>query len=402
MTRFEHIDALRGFALFGILFGNATWFSGTAVMPPDDRAALGTIEVDNWTRWLVHTFVDGKFYSLFSLLFGVGFALVMQRDSSAGGRFRRRMIVLLAIGALHASLLWFGDIVSLYAVTGLLLPRCWRMSDRAMLRCSIALMLAPVPISLAVLALRDPTTTYGAEHGPQSLIPAFATGTYPELVRANWAFLVERWVLALESGRFCKLLGLFLLGAWLVRRGVATDPGAHRDFLARMCRVSLVVAIPSNLALAWFLTNVPAHPPSLLGCARTATYALAAPSMCFVYASTLSLCWRKDSALRRAFAAAGRMSLTHYVTQSIVGATVFYGVGLGLWGRWGDASVAVILPALFAIQTGIGVVWLHAARSGPLERMVRRMSPLTTNGCRLKNASEALERDDATYSSELS
>jgi len=378
MTRLVVLDGLRGFALFGISLGNVTWFSGTAVLSPDARSALGTETVDGVVRWLVHVLVDGKFYSLFALLFGIGFGLALQRAVAlevACAAFRRRMLVLALVGGLHATLLWFGDIVSLYAVTGLLLPVFARCSSCALLRWSIAAMVAPVLISVGIWLLHNPSVSGDPGHGPAALLAGFSEGGYLEMLRANLAFLQERWILALQSGRFCKLLGLFLLGVYCVRRGIVTAPGEHRALLGRVFRIGLLVGLPANVALAWFLTNVSERPPSLLGCARTTVYVIAAPTLALAYASgaVLLALDRAEARVLAGFAAVGRMTFTHYLVQSAVGIAVFYGVGLGLWGQYGEAIVVAVLPVLFGLQVVVSIYWLRRFSAGPVEALVRRL-----------------------------
>ncbi|MHC4991474.1 MAG: DUF418 domain-containing protein, partial [Planctomycetota bacterium] len=161
------LDALRGFALLGIMFVNMTWFTGFAVLGPDRRAALGTGRIDAITAWLVHFAVDGKFWSLFALLFGVGFGLLAQRADQRGERFSsqyaRRMQALLAIGLIHAIFVWFGDIVSLYAAVALALLLFRRCSERAVLGWAVALLLSPVALGGIWLAIDLATRVPGAE-----------------------------------------------------------------------------------------------------------------------------------------------------------------------------------------------------------------------------------------------
>lgn len=379
--RIECVDALRGVALFGIAFGNVMWFSGTAVMAPEQRVALGTDAIDTGVRQLVHVLIDGKFYSLFAFLFGVGFGLAVQpgRDIDAAcAAFRRRMLALGVLGGLHATLLWFGDIISLYAVTGMLLPLFARCADRTLLRWSIGLLAAPIPLSLAIWAsslLSTGGSTRDPGHGPMDLLAGFAAGDYAAMLGANLEFLRERWLLALYSGRFCKLLGLFVFGLWSVRRGFVQRPGEHQESFLRVLRLALVIGIPANLALAWFLTNVPERPPSLLGCVRSAVYATAVPSLALAYAAGAALLLPLDRCrrIRRGLANVGRMTMTHYVTQSVVGIAVFYGIGFGLWGAFGEAVVVGFLPVLFAVHVVVGRLWLARFRSGPIESWTRAL-----------------------------
>src|SRR5438045_975908 len=121
--RIEVLDVLRGLPVGGILIGNMQWFSGYGMVPAAVEAQ--TPLIDQVTHFLVHFFVEGKFYSIFSFLFGFGFALQIARAEERGDTrasvFKRRLAWLFVIGALHATLLWAGDILSVYAVMGFLL-----------------------------------------------------------------------------------------------------------------------------------------------------------------------------------------------------------------------------------------------------------------------------------------
>src|SRR5918993_565075 len=133
--RIEILDVLRGFAVCGILIGNMQWFSGYGMMPP--AVAQRGAAADQITHFLVHFFVEGKFYSIFSFLFGFGFALQIARAEMRGdlkaSLFKRRLFWLLIIGLLHAYLLWAGDILSVYAATGFVLILFRKKTDRSLL-----------------------------------------------------------------------------------------------------------------------------------------------------------------------------------------------------------------------------------------------------------------------------
>src|SRR5918993_1219319 len=133
--RIEILDVLRGLAICGILIGNVQWFSGYGMMP--ESVAQQSPVADRITHFLVHFFVEGKFYSIFSFLFGFGFALQIARAEERGDRtaslFKRRLFWLLIIGLLHACLLWAGDILSVYAATGFVLILFRKKTDRSLL-----------------------------------------------------------------------------------------------------------------------------------------------------------------------------------------------------------------------------------------------------------------------------
>lgn len=340
----------------GIAFGNVMWFSGAAVTGPhtsrDAAVAFG-----------LHVLVDGKFYGLFSLLFGVGFALLVR---SAGPRaaavVRTRSIRLGVIGGMHASLLWFGDIVSLYAVAAIPLWFVHRLSTPKLLRLAVACLLAPV----LVTALRVLVGSDGADpgHGPAALLPAFADGSVLEVLHANAAFLGERWIRALASSRLIRIFGLFTLGLVVARTVL------HREQPTPVPRPPawlFAIALGSNVLLATM--DVPLRPPTLAGALRDAVYAVAIPSGSLLYAMLL---WRwamRGGAVVRALAAAGRLSLTHYITQSVVFALLFYGYGLGLWGELGAASAMLVAAAL--VTTQVLASRISGSRRGPLERLLR-------------------------------
>src|SRR5215204_5274071 len=139
--RIEILDVLRGLAVCGILIGNVQWFSGYGMIPPEfsHNAAL----YDQVTHFLVHFFVEGKFYSVFSFLFGFGFALQIARAQDRGDAnaslFKRRLFWLLVIGLLHAYLLWYGDILSVYALMGFVLILFRNKTNESLLKWAFAL-----------------------------------------------------------------------------------------------------------------------------------------------------------------------------------------------------------------------------------------------------------------------
>src|SRR5919107_1236143 len=134
--RIEILDVLRGLAVCGILIGNMQWFSGYGMMP--QVLAAQSPVADRVTHFLVHFFVEGKFYSIFSFLFGFGFALQIERAEGRGdlkaSLFKRRLFWLLVIGLLHAYLLWAGDILSIYAALGVVLILFRRKKNEALLK----------------------------------------------------------------------------------------------------------------------------------------------------------------------------------------------------------------------------------------------------------------------------
>ena len=376
------LDALRGFALLGILFVNMTWFTGFAVLSHDQRVALGTETFDTVVDWLIHFLVDGKFWSLFALLFGVGTAIQFKRlaTSDIGPNWlARRMFVLVLIGLCHAIFLWFGDIVSLYAVVGFALIPFLRASPRSLLVASFVLLGLPLLQSAIWLVVYNATHTGGPGtdpgHGPAALLPLFGAGIYREVFSANWAFLTERWYLAIYEGRFFKLLGMFLLGYWAGRRGVFEELHLNRTLLFRVLLVGLAIGIPANLYTATITLGgtIPNRPPTNAGWILAAAKTIGIPALCLSYGAgfTLLATHFQSSRIFSGFAHAGRMSLTNYVGQSVIGILIFYGFGLGYWGSIGATWSLALIAAIFVLQIGLSVCWLRSFRHGPLEWLWR-------------------------------
>src|SRR5687767_3595794 len=172
--RIPALDVLRGIAVAGILFANVLVFFGLVFLPAERAAALPTAEADVVVRFLDRVLVEGKFYSIFSLLFGIGFGLQLARGGEqALPRFRRRLRILLVIGAVHAFLIWSGDILMLYALLGFTLPWFARKSDRELLRWVAILLAIPTLLyaaALGVWTLVGPGTAPAAAAMPAGIL----------------------------------------------------------------------------------------------------------------------------------------------------------------------------------------------------------------------------------------
>jgi len=369
--RVRQLDALRGFALLGIVLGNVQWFSGYAVDPAPVKDLLG---LDSAVTFALHLLVDGKFYALFSLLFGASFCLMLQRERERGRNpnttARRRLLALFVLGSAHATLVWFGDILSLYAVAALPLAALLRCSDGAVLRWSIGLLISPAFLSGALLRWADPAQSSALIYGPIEQLSSFGSGGAFDLLSANAAFLGQRWILALASGRLPRLLGLFLLGGLLIRRRPVLSPFSWG--------VLLVVAITTNLALAT-LADAPPLPPSPVGLLRDSIACVALPTGALAYAAILWGPLRNSGAVTDALMHAGRLSATHYLSQSLVLAFIFYGLGLGAWGVLGATGSVLVGGAIALTQLAISPAWRARLGVGPGEHALRSLDRMLRN-----------------------
>ncbi|MGB5081047.1 MAG: hypothetical protein WBO23_09935, partial [Burkholderiales bacterium] len=240
--RIEALDVLRGVAVGGILLANVLVFFGIFVLPADRAAALPTAARDAVALFLDKVFVDGKFYSIFSLLFGIGFGLQLARGGDAAlPRFKRRLRILLAIGAIHAVLIWAGDILMLYALLGFTMPWFARKSNRELVRWVVILLAVPTALYLVALAAWTMLASGAPATQPDAGMPAtilaffeaMGTGGVKDAFIGNLIFLAARWGDLIVTMRFPKVLGMFVVGLWAVRAGLAQAPANHRGTLVR-------------------------------------------------------------------------------------------------------------------------------------------------------------------------
>jgi uncharacterized protein len=393
--RLALIDALRGAALAGVLLVNLGGFSLYYFLDDAARAALPTARVDGWLAMAVQLLVQDKAITVFSLLFGLGFALQSERAEAQGlgvGPQLRRLLVLLAIGLLHAYLLWWGDILAIYAVAGLLLLALRRLPDRALLIAGLGLglfwfLLAPIATRLQPAGFADEAQTHAAA------IAAFSSPDLATMLRGNLAYAHWNW-LALW-GVFPFVFARFLIGAWIGRRHVLQDhalqdhalqdhalqdPATHRGLLRSVCAIGIALGLAASIAIEWIdaagLTGSLLH-DSRLGEFGLRTLRRVAPlALGLGYAAGFALLFQHPRWRRRVdwLAPVGRMALTHYLMQSALCIGLFYGIGLGLGATGGYPARFAIWALLFAAQVALSHWWLARFRHGPVEWLWRSLA----------------------------
>lgn len=368
--RHELIDALRGFALLGVFLVNLTFLSLYAFLPEAERAGLATARLDGIVAVAMTWLVDVKAITVFSLLFGLGFALQMERAGAGSSRRHvRRMLGLAAIGIVHGWFVWWGDILLTYAVVGLLLPLFRHASARMLIALGLAFaLLLPPLLSPWVRPLLQGLPRAGEVYA-QALQAFGSDGWSAVLVQniatAQWA-RVANWALLLF------VLGRFLLGYWAGRTGLLQYPQRHRALLWRLFVGALVVGVLGMLVEAFQAAWRERFPPlngefckyAIRVVMRAAPLALGVAGAC-----GFALLYLFEPARRWLcrLAPVGRMALTHYLLQSFIGIALFYGIGLGLGPRHGLAVVMMIGVAVFVLQVMVSHWWLQRFHFGPVE-----------------------------------
>jgi uncharacterized protein len=375
--RMDVLDAVRGAALLGILLINIIPLSGLLFDHPPELERTHAP-----TYFLLMFLVEGKFYSLFSFLFGVGFAVFVSRASARGADarrlFKRRLSGLLIIGIIHTLFIWMGDILATYALLGFALIPFLGRDDRTVLKWAGAMLFLPIPlygllVGLASLSSAAPPPPVADAPPPPILLDAvhaFATGSYADVVRGNAIFTLagaaRRFILMF----FPRVFGMFLLGFYVGRRNVFADPAAHATLFNRVFVWGMVIGLPFSFWGA-MLEGRALGFPTLGGLYETTVKTIGVPTLALGYAAGFCLLFQRLPRLRRAFAPVGQLALTSYISHSIAALIIFYGIGFGLFGRVPLVASVVGALAFFALQAFGSRVWLTYATFGPCEWLWR-------------------------------
>lgn len=364
-TRSVFIDGLRGFALIGICVVNLPFLAAPIVEPRD--VPSGT---DAAVQTLVSMLFEGKFFLIFSFLFGFGFSVQLARIASGrsnGGAFARRLVGLFAFGLVHAVLFFPGDILMGYAVLGALLWWVRERDDRSILRLAgTSLAVGVLTLAVVALALSQPVPE-GMADGYAGAVGAYRDGDFVAAMRFRLGELVFvlpfialfNWPLA-----FCA----FCLGLVAGRRGLLADPerliAVVRPWLAPL----VVAAVFANAAFA--------AAPFLEGVAGLVAFialAVGGPCLATLYVVGFATLMRRSTGQRVAglLAHGGRMSLTNYLGQSILANLIFMGWGLGLYASLDRAALLALAVVNAMVLIALSAVWQRRYRTGPEEWLLR-------------------------------
>ncbi|HEU4411444.1 MAG TPA: DUF418 domain-containing protein [Polyangiaceae bacterium] len=376
------LDALRGFALLGIALVNITIMAyGFWNLVPLhrrfgawwDQAALAVVGV----------LVAGKANSLFSFLFGLGFTLQLRRLDERAGRgvaiYLRRLAVLFAFGLAHALLVWSGDVLHHYAVLGLLLLALRKVPRRWLFALMAVAFLVPQSVRLSRALTATPERRAEREAVVLDLQArsreAYAGGSYASAVRMRVVDVrqhdVDRPVDTLD---WLTTLGLTaLIGLHFGRERLIERAAERADFWARLQRWSLALGLASGLLSVAIGRLIPTRGPTPLGVLSGLLFDLCRPTLMLFYVSAVVRLARRRPGARwlAPVAAAGRMPLTNYVMQSVLGTFVFYGHGLGLYGEVAPLACYGVAAAIWGVEVAWSRWWQRRFLFGPGEWLWR-------------------------------
>ncbi|HAA10585.1 MAG TPA: hypothetical protein DCE41_02365 [Cytophagales bacterium] len=377
-SRLQSLDVIRGIAILGILLMNIQVFSmiGQAYGNP---TAYGDFSGANRWVWIFsHVLADQKFMTIFSLLFGASMMLIIQgaqrKERSALGLHYRRNFWLLIIGLAHAYLIWYGDILTPYALCALLLYPAYKLSPKAAIIIGAILFTVPsvLETSLGLSMPYWPQEEILALQGDwlprpelvQREISAYQGSMLEQLnMRAHTAFMLQTTVMPLHI--LWRVLGLMLMGMALFKTGFL---GGGLSIITYR-RTALWAGLPGlALVLIGVVSNLQANfditYSMLLGSQWNYWGSL---GMALAYISLIIL-WVKSPAgqkLKARFSAVGRMALSNYLIQSLIGAFIFY--GLGLFGEVSRVGQFLVVLGIWALQLTYSPWWMARFHYGPFE-----------------------------------
>ncbi|UXP33012.1 DUF418 domain-containing protein [Reichenbachiella agarivorans] len=378
--RIQVIDALRGFALLGIIMIHSIEHF-ELFMPVNAESPL-VLEIDQQVFESVLFLVSGKAYSIFAFLFGYSFFIQMKTKELQGVDFRNvflwRLLVLLAIGLVH-SMIYRGDILHIYALMGMPLVSLYKVGSRTLLVVTSLLILQIPTLGMIVESFVDPSYIYTPYYGDgyyEEGEQIYSSGSLWDVVVFNlYKARVVVWTWTYHTGRFFQLMALFILGLVIARQRYFENLKAYRYKATLIGYFSLIFMLLLNL----YLTGVESfdwtdsQKQLVMVVVQSYLNAFYTTAICCGFI-LVYFYFSKRVKIFDYLSSYGRLSLTNYVSQALIGVLIFYDFGLGLW-EYVGATVSLIFGlGLFVIQVVISARWLKTYKYGPMEWLWRALT----------------------------
>jgi uncharacterized protein len=383
--RIEILDLLRGFALLGILLANMSMFS-FPVIAQLTGSPRGDALLDRAAGVVIAWLATGKFYPLFSFLFGLGMGMQMVRLQERGGNIVnfmvRRLVILTLFGLAHALLIWNVDILFIYGLIGLLIVPFRNARPKTLLVCAIVACAIPIVLgvaaSAAAMAFSGPEITSDRAEFDALMVSLErrALETYRDGTLAQiFVWRAMEWPVIVFFNLFAaglQIVAIFLVGLYSGKRGIFRNIPQHLPLFSRGLRFGIGFGLPINFIIALMSRDIESP---LAGIGATLLLAFG-PVLTFGYISAFVIVAQSRVWLDRLapLAAAGRMALSNYLLQSVVCTLIFYSYGFGLYGQVGAAPGFVLSFTIWLIQLPLSVLWLREFRFGPMEWLWRTLT----------------------------
>ena len=387
--RIKSLDVMRGFAVLGILAVNAVYFAAPWQTSFDPTLApLQIDETSLWSWFVMHVFFEFKCITLFSILFGASVFMVGgdKSDPVRGSVLTRRLVWLLIFGLIHALLIWYGDILVTYAITGfiVMLARSWK--PRTLMLVGILLYVAAFLMQsmLALFVGLMPPDVLGKVQGQLSAVFHLSQDEFERMQAAYQGGFVSgvqenvgTWITFIFNaaiGLVTRTAGVMMIGMALFKWGFLSG-NAPRWLYGLMVVIAAgaLAVIGYQAWLNWEARFDLLHMTTRGSLANTALSIFVSVG----YASLFVLLVKAGARfVTEPLAAVGRMAFTNYITQSLIMTTIFWGGGrgFGLWGEVDRPTLWAIVLAVWALQLIWSPLWLSRFSMGPLEWIWRRLS----------------------------
>lgn len=376
-NRIDTIDVLRGFALTGILYAHMViWYTGAALPP---QVYTNFESTSDWIALgIFGALVFGKFFSVFSFLFGLSFFLHFRKNNRKPGYLRVylwRLFLLFLIGLIH-HIFWRGDILAIYAVLGILLLFFRNLSPKVILALSL-LLITNLPTHLYdALNSKIPEAEiqFPMAEEAKSYYDLVQNEEFIAVLKDNWRSWPAKIKYQLESGRLLMTFGYFLLGLYAGRTRLFTSIGENitkfRRWNESLGRVVLVLLCIGLLMYLFDLVTIPGIKvvPEFKWLASF-LFSIYNAFLTLFYITGITLLFRQElfHFILKPLAAMGRMALTNYLLQTAFGLLLFYHFGLGLFHKTSPAMNVLLGVLVFYLQLKFSKIWLKHFKQGPVE-----------------------------------
>jgi uncharacterized protein len=363
--RVKEIDIIRGFALFGVLLVNLTMIDATLYSM--ENIPFKTLSgMEYIAAWSIRLLAQGKFYTIFSFLFGLGFYYFLKKENSdrTMNRFKRRLYALLILGILHTIFIWHGDILHVYALAGFFLIKMKSKSDSELIRNMIVLFL----FSTTVMMLGSQASGSQMTLTASEAISAYQQNSYLEMI----SYRIRNEV---PIGLFNlivvipKVLVLFYAGYYVGRKGWFDQLETQWNRIKFYWAVSGV-----SFALSLIMMLILAHSNNGIAFKGFIIFEELSTLVGSVFYMTTILLLTQNKVMRRVLAPLenlGKMALTNYLIQTIFWTTVINGHGLGYFGKIPYYAYFPIALGFIALEILMSNLWLSKFKQGPMEKLWR-------------------------------
>jgi len=392
--RIAYLDILRGISILFIYTANILFFSGIMFLPKDTPLRIYTLPTDELLEFLNYVLVDGKFYSLFSMLFGIGCVIqynnLTSNNKAFAPFFRKRMFWLLIFGLIHLVVFWAGDILTLYAILGFLLIYFIKKSNKTLLVTAVILILLPLvnwafmhftgifypgisfQTSIEIYQYFDmPIIEVNGNYRP-NLSAYLLNDSVLDFFKMNMGNTFVRIGRILNEGRIFKVFGIFLIGIWAGRKILNGNLLDNSIFLKKLFITGLLLGLPFNILRGYLEFYV--ESTETIYFLQTLSYAIGTVPLALGYAAGIALLTKNSFSFLNWFKPVGKTALSNYLFQTGISIIIFYGFGFNLNGKFGFTYMMLLGLGVFITQSIMSKIWLNNFRYGPMEWLWRKLT----------------------------